>query len=374
MQLRGINEEDMVLSVTSTGKSYTDVDIEAVVKEKCDSDVSDAYFFDVTCLNDKFYITGTCYSKDYECQNFYLETSDGKKFNYNELVTSSGDSYNLGCLYQVGKTYIYTVAEDTTMGGGTDGKASYYISKDLKSWSTVKTPANKSCFVEGKKWGLDAVTKDGMIICSFDKSGNVNQLYYTKDFKTYKKITKGISFEDMDSRVTALWNGPMIRVERSWDSKGNFTGFKMLKSSNYTAWNTWFEYNDSDYSSSMVYYRWKAINDDFVIITEREKDISLFDYSVKSKSFTEFTTSIKGSLLGVSVYDEEDADKFVYSIYDNKYVLVTNDNFRTSYVFKTPLSEIQSLSMIGDTLMILGESNYYVSIKSIKSVVKADKK
>lgn len=361
-----------ILTYTSNGTKYTDVDITEIIKEKIGSDVQNIYLFDITCIDENFYITGTYYDGVNNC-NFYLKTSDGKDFTYSNLVYS--DEASLSHIYKVGKTFIYTVDKGSNMGGDADGKASYYISEDLKNWDMIKTPSNKNCSVLGQKWKLEAIAKDGMIISECDDDDYPIQLYYTKDFKTYEKIENGVSYDDIYAGVIALYNGPLCRLEYTWDDNDDYSnGFKILTSTNYTNWNTLFKYKESDYSSSLYYYFWIHYNNNFVIFTEREKDSSLFIYSNKNKAFTEYSTAIKASKLGIGVYDTEDKDGFNYSLYDNKYILVTNDFYKTTYKIKVPVDHIQTIAMSKNNLIINSDYNYYISIKSIKTAVAASKK
>lgn len=372
MILRDTLKSGCVLTYTTSGKKFYDVDIAAILKDKCGPHIDNITFLDITCMEDKFYITGLYYD-GLTYKNFYLVTADGKSFEYGDLFHSDIEFITLGYLYKVGEKYLYTVAEGADMGADDESRASYYISKDLKEWDLVKTPVNEKSPMD-YAWQLVTVADDGMIICANNSYYEPYQLYYTKDLKTFKKIESGIGYEDSSSRIVALADNSLLRVERSWDDYFDFAGFKILKSNNYTKWNSFFEYNNNEYPTSMNYYRWNSWLDNFIVFTERQKDNSLFIYSSKTKTFNEYSTDIKASLFKGGVYDPEDKDKYNYTIYDEKYILVSNDCYKTSYKILSPVDEIQALTIHGDTLTILGDKNYYVSIKEIKSAIKATHK
>lgn len=375
MTLRNTTEGDTVLSYTTDGKEYTDVDMVELVKEKFGSDKSDISFYNINCLDDLFIITGHIERNADEKSNFYLATKDGKDFTFGALECSIGGGFDIGYIYKVGSTYIYTVAEGEDMGGGLNQKAGYYTSKDLNNWDFVNTPKNGKCSALGHMWKLETVTDSGMIIAANKDNGvgwKPYQLYYTKDFKTYHKIKNGISYADAGAGVEAIFEDKtFLRTERTWDKKGNFTGINFLTSTNYTKWNSVLNYKENKYSSPTNRFYWQSTDRNWMVAVERKKNNSLFIYSNKNKAFTEYSTSLKASLFGPAVY--EDNNNYTYTIYDSKYVLVSHDGYKTFYKIKTPLSNIQSIYVNDSVLSIQGKSNYYMTTKDIKAAIKNSK-
>ena len=381
MAIRETESGDIVLSYTTSGTKYTDIDLVDLVKEKFGKDISDISFYDLTCLDDIFYITGKYSSEDYEYKNFYITTSDGKKITGDDnLLNTIGGGFELGYLYKVGKTFIYTVDEGQVMGGGLTYQAAVYTSKDLKTWKEVLTPENNKGSALGQMWTLECITEKGMIITANkdviledDYYWYPEQLYYTTDFKTFKKIESGISYNDMGANVYSAFNNTTLyRMEKSWDKDDNFTGLKLLTSTNFIKWKTILNYKESEYSSPTKRFYRNSTDNKLFFAVEREKDNSLFIYSSKTKSFIEYSTSLKASLFGNGVKDKN--DKYSYTIYNDKYILVSSDSYKTSYKFKAPIGDIRGLGILDGNLIILGENNYYIPIKSINSAIAASKK
>lgn len=376
MSLRYTNNGDLVLSYSKTGTKYTDIDIVKLAGEKLELPACEMTIYDVTYLDNKFYITGTYYIDDVP-NNFYLATTDGVKFTFGKINVEKDE---FGYLYKVGSTFIYTVPVGADMNGDiSTGVAVYYTSKDLKTWTEVSTPT-----LPKHLWRLESVTETGMIVSadediSIDKDTSVSdyyewktaQLYYTTDFNTFKKVDEGINYDVLSyfSAIPVFKAG--MRVEWNWDSL-NDLNLHLLSSDNYTKWNTIFDYNSSNYSSDTVDFHWMATRDDLNVFVEREKDNSLFIYSDKTKKFTEYSTTLKASLIGRGAYS--DNDEYTYEVYNKNYILVSKDNFKTTYKFKAPISNIQGINTVGNVLVIQGTSNYYIPVKNIKKAIAASNK
>lgn len=364
MALRVNSKEEYILQITSDGKNYKDINIMPVIKKELGTESDEIRFYDVGAFKDTktFYITGNID----QSENFLITTKDGNDFTFSSLECSVGAGFELGYIYKVGSNYIYTVAKGEPMGGGLKQEASYWISKDLKKWEMRTTPSNKKGVAMGSMWRLESVTDKGMVISALDENLNAYQLYYTTDLKTFKKAATLKS--SGNEGVQSVFGTSLIQRELVWKND-KLQGIQYVMSSDYKAWKTVLNYKEASYSSGTVYTSEICSDDNLLILIERKKDSSLFDYSKKNKKFTEYKTSIKASLVSSVFHD----NGYSYMLYGENYILVSKDNFVTSYKFKTPLASIDKITSFKGQLIIQGKDTYYVNISDIAKVMKAKK-
>lgn len=370
MILRETDTGDYVLSYIDNNMQYKDVNITPIIKKNADSKVFDIILYDVTYLDDKFYITGAYSGSDENyTHNFYLSTTDGNHFVYKKMIYNA--DANLGYLYKVGDTYIYTIFEGAVMSFN-DGPASYYISKSLKNWKKVKTPSVKGQSILDTSWALETVTKDGIIVSVYTytpQNEYYKQMYYTKDFKTYQKIgTKSYSRKSI-ANIRCMENGSLVYTTLNLNADEYYSSNKFMISTDYTTWNTIFVFTaprDNPWSN----HRWQYWNGNFAIFTDSTVDSHLYFYSNESESFTEYDTPLNATLIGTTFYDNEKKPNYSFTIYNNKYIVITNDNFNTCYMVEIPVNEIQFISFTNDSLIIMNDDNNYISM-SLDEIDKA---
>jgi len=370
MILRENKKGKTVLQFSEDGKVYKDIDIISIIKNKFKTDSDEIIFHDFGSFDNKIvYITGRI-EDGFDYYNFLLTTKDGSKWTSSKLECTYGSGFEVGYIYKLGSTYVYTVREGEPMGGGLDSRAPYWISKDLKEWEMMTTPKNDRGIALGVMWSLVGVGDKAMVIAALDEDFNPYQLYYTTDLKTFNKITKGINNDDSGAKTYFILNGKAL-LRREVIFKGDkLHSIQFLMSTNCKTWKKVIDYKQSNYKSVTTRTGHSSTDKDLIILFEREKDNSLFSYSSKNNSFTEYSTPIKVSLMGSGVY----SDKYSYMVYDSKYILVSNDNFVTAYKIKTPLKNIDKLTVWNNILMIHGENNYYIKESDIEKAIKALKK
>lgn len=158
-------------------------------------------------INNHFYvmISGITSSNGKATYNAYcqaLVTDDGLKFTMQSMpaykIPNSQEYYPCGLLTKMGAYYIYTPGSSVL--ADSSGKISYYISKNLKTWTkytTIKLSAPTSGEYEGNDivWSIAAATDEGIYfkadsLCWMGVSKHsYTEIYVTSNFKTYTRVT-----------------------------------------------------------------------------------------------------------------------------------------------------------------------------------------
>ncbi len=374
MELRENDQEQIMLQVTKDGDAYQKIDIEAIAKDglekeglKVKNTVS-LNFFQITSFDNTVCITGNIpYGS--EKDNFLIITKDGESFTLIRMP-SSLSAYSLGYIYKIGSKYVYTAKVGDEMGGKLGGNtAGYWVSKDLKNWEELETPSNKKSNALGAMWRLEGVTDKGILISALNDDIVPYQFYYSDDLKKFNKVNASIQYDDINANMRSVLENTAVMRREVVFKNNKMSAIKFLFTKDLKSWDKVLSYNPNQYSSNTLYTNYFGTAGNVTILFEREKGNSLFKYSLKNNSVQEYNTSIKSTLVGSGVID----DKYMYLVYDKKYILVSKDNFITSYKIKTPLNNIDKMTPFGNKLLLHGNSNYFISIKDIDKVIATSK-
>lgn len=397
------------LLITSNGKTFTKVDLEKVICEKLGL-TSTHYILlnQLTCIKNKFYITGEYTEEtgwDPNATPFVISTTNGKsvtvekmdlKLNPGSMVQLKWNLYYSNGYYVAANHYMessYVYTEDDAM----EEKPYFYISKDAKTWKKsylthTLEPEDRNDYRSNSFSVVEAASK-GFVVREHLKADHAwdedmkqaqEKLFVTTDFKTYKPIkTLNDAYKISGTVGAKSRSASIIDVQMSDKSQGAAT-VQISKTD---------DGGDTYYSDSLVLYRSNGVNKykkaitingkwdyycwytraasngkwgQFSFYIKKGKTNTLYIANTFTGKFKKYSSKLDVSKMNLGV----EYSKWVYNLYDGKYILASKDGGKTTYKIKTGFNNISSLNVIGSNVIITVENgyDYYIPIKTIQKV------
>lgn len=395
-----------------SGKKEKVINLEKRITEKYDvSEESVIEFYQLTCINKKFYITG-CVGTDMDIwqgkgTHFLLSTTSGSKVTIKTIkkqITTpwSCSEYPGWELHYVKDQYV--AIPRCNAGVHNDKKEeyvyTYYTSSDLSSWKAVAMKASSySKKLAAKKGGIlnmhfALATPDALYyIEEINGGANADYQYvwtchymYTTDHKNFKEL-KNLNnviktdnnkcsynddiYEDYTRSVSMIPFGdgyPVLELDNQHaDKNGNYTAtnLKLFTSQNTTDFESAIKIDKAwDYV-----YAWGTDDSKYLQTLVNTADGNYFcRVNGETGKGTKYTTTLDAK----KVHGEGSKKGYSYAVYDGKYLLVTKNGGAKTFKIKTGKSKLSGVGIAGDYLVLAGSKgkDYYVKISTVNAACK----
>lgn len=259
-------DNQYILSYSTTGKSFTDVNISDIAREQIAIDTAAIMqLYDIKVYDQMCIITGY-YQKDVsDVKSFFcLNTTDFKSYSLSKLENLPMAKYSPE-VFKIGKKYVWFSSYNCSIFRAFPKenpmdllkkyarekvtetkkqtiteyyvKGEYYVSKDLSSWSKKYTPeilvlkltsnkntTNETANIEpnsyeiymessGDRLAITQTTEDQKSKETLEDNIVETSIYTTNDFKKYKEIDlKSLAYDAKSSKVDYLYHNYSVFI------------------------------------------------------------------------------------------------------------------------------------------------------------------
>ncbi len=406
--------EDQIrtLSITQNGTSEKVIDLDQIVRKKLKlSKDTEIAFYQLTAIKNVFYVTGAYADSSggmgmFEGGTaFYVSTKNGNSVTVKKLPESSMHAWRCVIdrkdgwgLYYLKGQYV-AVADCVTVEDFEKMEYTYYSSKNLKKWTTRKLSASKTTEKLHKEMGgeihfhFSHVTGQALYFVE-EINGGPNgdyqgiptiTLIYTTDLKNYAEAssfnktirtngkwkeygksflyTKYVGYGDGENSVVLTYEGEQQTTDESFSIKSfkmyTASGLKQFKNviNRSGAWNSCFTLTNTGMARPVVFLDAGSKHEFYIL-------------SPAAGSAEKYTTSLAAT--NINSGDADPKQKWIFFLYEGKYLLATKDNGKTMYRMKTGKNNLSGVATVGEKVLLLsdGGPDYYIPIAAIEKTLK----
>ncbi|OPJ60199.1 hypothetical protein [Clostridium oryzae] len=344
-----------IVSITKSMKTVSIISLDSVVK-KLNSKAKDMYVDDyANCNYEKGYITiiGAYYNTNNSKVPFYILSKNGSTF-----TAYKTPSTNAAYIDFIGN---YLVSYGWPLDKASNGRGAFYYSKDCTKWIKATTPKHSS----STSWNRSFFKWDNFCTSPENNSSNKYKLFYTKNMKDYKSISKDYVVKDNHRSMNFdEYDNKYIAEEHGLGSKNQLVISERSKQSG-SRWKVLLNYKQKNFGD--FYYNSLTNMDGGVVIIKDGNTKKI--YTLKNRK--SYGTTIDVGKLDMCYFTSTEA----YGGYDKQYILATKNSFTKNYLFKAPIKfnkiEESSNNKFGERMYVYSDSAvYFVSKTALEKAMK----
>lgn len=345
---------NLIISYSKDGSTYKNYNLTkkiASLKGTGKLYDNDAYVY---TENSKCYIFVTYYKKNSKkTKTCILTTNDFTSYKVSYMPEETVKKTLYGGRYvdgvrKMGENYfVGTFAEE-------EDSSIIYYTKNFKTWEKISLSDIKKSLGDNNLlcYYSDMVCYQNQLIIqvwSYPSSGEDSKYYfvYTNDFKNYKILDYTTRTSSTDYSVYVNSTGNTLNVANysdEWDSTDTSNNYLTLYSTT------------GDLSSLKEVKKWEKISDFNMFSTPYGLFSSIEDNVIMENDgtteFTEYDGVING-IAGLSWYTTNN----LLATWNDTTIYFTEDNFKTSYKLSTNISEIHAVCYFKDYCYIVGKDS-----------------
>lgn len=347
-----------LVSVSSDMKKVDILKLDDAVK-KLDSKASDITidtYFDYDYKSGMILINGSYKDSSEVVTPIYLISKKNNNMNAYKTPHVNCNRVELAGDYLVCYNWFLNLTNEWS----DTNKGVFFYSKNYESWSKAETPSVDNAL----GWNRAYYDWEGFGAAPQNNNSNTHTVYYTKDMKNYKTVSKDYVLDTSNKWMHIFkYDNKMFAEEHGNGDKRQFvfsefstkTGNKWKQLANYTAKSDDFKYMNNTW-----------IAGGFLLVNDGNIK-KLFKYS----NGKEYTTSLSTDKL--SLYS--DYKGCSYGVYDKQYLLGSKTGLVKNYLFKTPV-KIKNMTMwsgkkTANRIYVYSDNAiYYVNEATVNKAIK----